>query len=235
MWSNYLWMGESPRMELLPVLYGQWDKACIRGRWTLIGVDYKLGSSSSMITGQISWSADLLAASSHDLGESLAPQAMLVLWDLDKVAWALPRSSRLQIRSPGPLAGRWGFWQVESSWQVPPGPYSVGTHGYRCLSSPDRRVGVAAETTSWRRKGRPGCMRIYKRKSSWALMKLNVKLLEHRSRSLKWRQGAVIVEEPLSWPELGKIIMPSRKVFMSTKGRSSGGMVGARFWYVDAM
>jgi hypothetical protein len=60
-------------------------RASIRGRWTLIGVGYKLGRSSSVITGRIPRSANLLAAPRRDLGEKLAPQARHVFWDLDEV------------------------------------------------------------------------------------------------------------------------------------------------------
>jgi hypothetical protein len=41
--------------------------------------------------------------------EKLAPQARQVFRDSDKVARGLPRSPGLWIRSPDPLAGRWGF------------------------------------------------------------------------------------------------------------------------------
>jgi hypothetical protein len=74
-----------------------------------IGVSYKLGRSSFVITGRIPRSAGLPAVSYRDLGESLAPQALWVLRGLDKVARGLPRLPGLWIRSPGPLAGWWGF------------------------------------------------------------------------------------------------------------------------------
>jgi hypothetical protein len=68
------------------------------------------------------------------LGERLVLQARQVFWSLDKVIQGLPRSPGLWIRSLGPLVGRRGFWQVGSTWQGPLGPWSVGTHGYPCLS-----------------------------------------------------------------------------------------------------
>jgi hypothetical protein len=74
-----------------------------------------LGRSPSVITERIPRSSDLLAASRHDLGERLAPQARQVFWNLDQVAQGLPRSSGLWIRSLGPLAGQRGFWQVGST------------------------------------------------------------------------------------------------------------------------
>jgi hypothetical protein len=85
-----------------------------------------------VITDRIPRSTDLLAASHCDLGRSLRHKL-----GMPSGVWM--RSSEvfgLWIRSPGPLAGRWGFWQVGSTWQGPPGPWSVGTHGYPCLSSP---------------------------------------------------------------------------------------------------
>jgi hypothetical protein len=133
MWWNCAWMGVLSNGALC-TLYGQRARASIRGRWTLIGVGYKLGRSSSVITGWNPRSVDLLAASSRVLGESLAPQARRILWDLEKVFWSLPRSPGLWIRSSGPLAGRRGSWQVRSTWQGPLVPWSVGTYGYRCLS-----------------------------------------------------------------------------------------------------
>jgi hypothetical protein len=65
-------MGKSPRIELLVALYGQQARASIQGRWTLIWVDYRLGRSSSMITGWILQPTDLLAAPLRNLGEKLA-------------------------------------------------------------------------------------------------------------------------------------------------------------------
>jgi hypothetical protein len=49
-------------MELSAALYGQRARASIRGRWTLIGVSYRLGRSPSVISERIPRSTDLLAA-----------------------------------------------------------------------------------------------------------------------------------------------------------------------------
>jgi hypothetical protein len=68
-----------------------------------------------MITKRIPRSTDLLAAPRRNLGEKLAPQGRQVFRSLDEVARGLPRSSGLWIRSPSPLAGRWGFWKVRST------------------------------------------------------------------------------------------------------------------------
>jgi hypothetical protein len=47
--------------------------------------------------------------------EKLAPQARQVFRSLDEVVRGLPRLSGLWIRSPDPLAGQLGFWQVGST------------------------------------------------------------------------------------------------------------------------
>jgi hypothetical protein len=67
-----------------------------------------------VITERIPRSSDLLAASRRDLEEKLAPQVRQVFRSLDTVVRGLLRSSGLWIRSPSPLAGRRGFWQVGS-------------------------------------------------------------------------------------------------------------------------
>jgi hypothetical protein len=102
-------------MELEAALYGQRARASIRGRWTLIGVGFRLGRCPSVITERIPRSTNLLAAPRRDLRERLAPQARQVFRSLDEVARGLPRSPGLWIRSPGPLVGRQGFWQVGST------------------------------------------------------------------------------------------------------------------------
>jgi hypothetical protein len=101
---------EVPSNGALDALYSQRARASIRGRWTLIGVGYKLGRSSSMITERIPRYADLPTAPSRDLAACFAPQARRILRDLDKVFWSFPRSPGLWIRSSGPLVGRRGFW-----------------------------------------------------------------------------------------------------------------------------
>jgi hypothetical protein len=72
-----------------------------------------LGRSPSVIIERIPRSMDLLAAPPPRSREKLAPQAWQVFCNLDQVIRGLPRSPGLWIRSLGPLAGRWGFWQVE--------------------------------------------------------------------------------------------------------------------------
>jgi hypothetical protein len=83
--------------------YGQRARASIRVRWTL---GYKMGRPSTLITGSISRTTDLLAVPSRDLVACLALQVLQILRNPDKVFWSLPRSSGLWIRSSGPLAGR---------------------------------------------------------------------------------------------------------------------------------
>jgi hypothetical protein len=126
--------GEVPSNGALGRLYGQRARVPIRGRWTLIRVGYRLGRPPSATTEGIPRSSDLLAAPHSDLGEKLAPQARQVFRSLDEVVRSLPRSPGLWIRFLGPLAGRLGFWQVGSTWQGWLRPWSVGTHGYPCLS-----------------------------------------------------------------------------------------------------
>jgi hypothetical protein len=112
-----------------------------------------LGRLPSVITERISRSLGLLAVPPPWSKERLAPQVWQVARDLDKVVWDLPRSLRLWIRSPGPLAGRLNFWQVGSTWQERLGPWLVGTHGYPCLTSPRstcRRRGRNKVTSKWR-------------------------------------------------------------------------------------
>jgi hypothetical protein len=151
-----------------------------------------------MITERIPRSSDLLVALPPWSREKLAPQARQVFRDLDQVVQGLPGLSGLWIRSPSPPAGRQDFWQVGSTWQGPPRPWSVGTHGYPCLTSPRstcRRSG-GDEATSKRSEDVASMEphRVHgdqKRKSSSARTKANVKSLESRSRGLKWRQGVV--------------------------------------------
>jgi hypothetical protein len=122
--------GEVPSNGALAALYGQQVRVSIRGRWTLIGVSYKLGRSPFVITERIPRSSDLLVVPHHDLGEKLAPQARQVFRSLDEVVRGLPRSSGLWIRSPGTFASRRGFWQgplVRDLWD--PGRWGpMGTH-----------------------------------------------------------------------------------------------------------
>jgi hypothetical protein len=82
-------------MELKAALYGQRARASIQGRWTLVGFDYRLGRSPSMIPERIPRSTDLQAESNRDLGEKLVAQARQVFRSLDEVARGLPRSSVL--------------------------------------------------------------------------------------------------------------------------------------------
>jgi hypothetical protein len=96
-------MGKSLRIELQAAYYRQRARAYIRGRWTLIGVGYRLERSSSVIIEMIPRSSDLLAASHNYLGENLAPQAWQVFRSLDEVVQGLTRSLGLWIMSLGPL------------------------------------------------------------------------------------------------------------------------------------
>jgi hypothetical protein len=131
---NYAWQGSPLEWSSRTPYCGQRARASIRGWWTLIGVCYKIWRLSILFIGSIPRSTDLLAAASHDLVARLALQVLRILQDLDKAFCCLLRSSRLRIRSPGPLASRRCFRQVRSTWQGPLGPWSVGIHGYPCLS-----------------------------------------------------------------------------------------------------
>jgi hypothetical protein len=86
-------------------------------------------------------------------------------------------------------------------------PWSVGTKGYPCLSSPRLtcRRSSRDEVMSKRSKGMTPLRsrRVHgdpkKKNPSNACTKSNIKLLECRSRRSKWRRDANL-EEPPTWP-----------------------------------
>jgi hypothetical protein len=167
----------------------------------------------SAITKGIPRSTDLLAAPHRNLGEKLVPEARQVFRSLDEVVRGILRSLGLCIRSRGPLAGRRGFWQVGSTWQGPPGPWSVRTHGYPCLSSPRSTVGVAAETKpcrckakTWRQWGHVRCTGFKKENPSERVWRQTSSIWRVGTGAWSEDKALSLPEEPPTWlvPPVGR-------------------------------